>query len=456
MASTQHTLHAHRSRLPALLVGLALGAAAGAGTLWYLTRDTPTTTGAETQQAQTVPVVAEARDLVSYEEWAGTLTSGTPGTVAASARGTITRTAEIGDMIEAGEVLAEIDGAPVVALYGSVPQFREIAEDIDSGADIRQLEENLVALGFDPDGTVTVDEEFTYNTGLMVARWEESLGFAEADSVVDAGQVAFITGPSEVISTSAVGSQAVQGQPLIMTVTLAESGFIALPISITAIETLVVEGMLIDQSTALANLTTNDDLSHSLIATNSEPNAAATVEGRTEVVVPAGAVIVDVVLDQDTSVEAGRPIYRWEIAQGAIELEVDVDNIDTFELALAVVVELPDGAVINARVETISDVARTVQAGQQSATVLDVTVAPDEPLDGRFTSGPVIIRTKDTSILQATVVPVRALIALAEGGHAIEVDGRGLVAVELGTFDEGWVEITNGAVNPGDTVLAPA
>ena len=54
------------------------------------------------------------------------------------------------------------------------------------------------------------------------------------------------------------------------------------------------------------------------------------------------------------------------------------------------------------------------------------------------------------------MIPARSLIALAEGGHAIEIDGRGLVAVELGVFDEGWVEVTNGAIGPGEQVIVPS
>ena len=44
-----------------------------------------------------------------------------------------------------------------------------------------------------------------------------------------------------------------------------------------------------------------------------------------------------------------------------------------------------------------------------------------------------------------------------EGGHAVEIEGReGLVAVELGSFDEGWVEVTGGSISPGDQVAVPS
>ena len=55
-------------------------------------------------------------------------------------------------------------------------------------------------------------------------------------------------------------------------------------------------------------------------------------------------------------------------------------------------------------------------------------------------------------------VPVEALLALAEGGYAVELahdDGTtSLVAVELGAFAGGWVEVT-GDVAEGDQVEVP-
>ena len=56
-------------------------------------------------------------------------------------------------------------------------------------------------------------------------------------------------------------------------------------------------------------------------------------------------------------------------------------------------------------------------------------------------------------------VPVNALLALAEGGYAIEVerDGRrGLVGVTLGLFADGMVEVEGGGLRAGDRVVVPA
>ena len=52
-----------------------------------------------------------------------------------------------------------------------------------------------------------------------------------------------------------------------------------------------------------------------------------------------------------------------------------------------------------------------------------------------------------------------ALLALAEGGYAVEVvDAQGtttLVAVDPGLFADGFVEVTSTGLEPGMVVLVP-
>ena len=65
------------------------------------------------------------------------------------------------------------------------------------------------------------------------------------------------------------------------------------------------------------------------------------------------------------------------------------------------------------------------------------------------------VRVETERIDGAVLVPASALVALSDGGHAVEVDGRGLVGVELGAFDEGWVEIADGTIDAGEAVVVP-
>ncbi len=397
------------SRWPVALAALVVGAALGGVGVWFATQGQTDSTNTVESAPETALVEAESRDLLSVAEWAGTLQAGTNSSVTASTGGTVTRVASVGDSIELGGLLAEIDGNPVVALYGAVPHFRQLDIDSDPGADIRQLEENLVALGYDEGGTVLVDEILTVETEAMIERWESDLGLDVPDGIVDAGQVAFVEGPIEVLDRTEVGSRVTPGQSLLTTLTVATSGFVPF----------VEEGA-------------------------EDPNATQ---------VPEDAILIDLDTGDDTP-SVGRPIQRWEKSASSIELEVDVADVETFQVGKIVGAELPDGQVVDAAVVAVSDVARTNQ--QSGQTVVDVSIAPVEEIDSLFTTGPVVVQIEDGSTLGAVLVPARALLALAEGGHAVEVDGRGLVGVELGTFDDGWVEITSGNIEAGEAVVVSA
>ena len=56
-------------------------------------------------------------------------------------------------------------------------------------------------------------------------------------------------------------------------------------------------------------------------------------------------------------------------------------------------------------------------------------------------------------------MPVNALVALLEGGYAVErvADGTStLVGVELGIFQDGWVEVRADGLDEGDAVAVPS
>jgi len=441
----------------ALLLGIAVGAAG----LWLLDRESDETSTSETTEVETALVAAEVRDLRRFDEWAGTLQTGPASTISAATRGTLTQTVDEGTSVLAGDIVAEIDGTPVIAFYGSVPQFRELSIESNTGADIRQLEENLVALGFDPNGTVAVDETYTAETAAVVELWEIDLGLPEPDGIVSEGQIAFIAGPSEVTSRTAVGSQVNAGQQILGTVTLAESGFITVPRSLNSLEATLEVGSELLLDTNAGRIDFDDDAGEAGGALLIVDEGLAEGSDNEDAIdayalAPTGAIVTEVVLDDTSFVAAGRPIYRWEIALNSIQLAVNVDETSSFDVGRAVEVELPDGQIVAASVAEVSDVARAVQDGGDTATVVDVTVQANDPIESIFTAGPVAIRVETDATLDAILVPVRALIAISGGGHAVEiVDRDDLVSVELGAFDDGWVEITNGAVDLDDELVVP-
>jgi len=92
-----------------------------------------------------------------------------------------------------------------------MPAYRPLAEGTE-GADVRQLEENLSALGYTG---FTIDDEYSSATADAVREWQEDLGRDET-GVVELGRVVFT--PAEIrvetVDTSA-GQPAAPGQKVL-------------------------------------------------------------------------------------------------------------------------------------------------------------------------------------------------------------------------------------------------
>jgi hypothetical protein len=150
----------------------------------------------------------EQRDLVDRDQLDGTLGYADAGVLAAGVAGTITALRDPGDVVRRGQSLYEIDDAPAAfLLYGELPAWRDFTPYMEDGDDIRQLERNLRALGHDPDGDLTVDDEWDWATTAALERFQEERGLDE-DGTLEKGQVVFRTGPTRIGETKAVVGQA--------------------------------------------------------------------------------------------------------------------------------------------------------------------------------------------------------------------------------------------------------
>ena len=115
------------------------------------------------------------RDLVLTKTFAATLGYGDLRPFPTNTSGVVTTLPAEGDTIAFGEVLFAVDGQPVVLLEGDIPQYRPFDLGMAGGADVEQLQRNLVALGYaDPD--LTVDGAFTLATRDAVEAMQRQLG----------------------------------------------------------------------------------------------------------------------------------------------------------------------------------------------------------------------------------------------------------------------------------------
>lgn len=99
--------------------------------------------------------------------------SGGPGGDGAGAQQKVTRAPVAGASVAEGAVLMEVSGRPVFVVRGAVPMYRTLGPGT-KGADVKQLNEALKRLGFDPG---TDGEAFTAGTAGALERWYKARGY---------------------------------------------------------------------------------------------------------------------------------------------------------------------------------------------------------------------------------------------------------------------------------------
>ncbi|QSB24089.1 peptidoglycan-binding protein [Curtobacterium sp. 24E2] len=184
-------------RRRSLLIGACLVAATGVGVgTWAAVAPGPQTpASAASDDAYSGPTTTVTKgDLTDSKVFAGTLGYGTPTGVPAAAAGTITWLPRPGDVIQRDEYLYAVDERGVRSMYGTVPLWRDLSRGMH-GTDVRQLNENLAALGYD----VSVDDEFGPRTQAAVRRWQGDRGH-EVTGVLTADDIAFVDGAVRVAS----------------------------------------------------------------------------------------------------------------------------------------------------------------------------------------------------------------------------------------------------------------
>jgi peptidoglycan hydrolase-like protein with peptidoglycan-binding domain len=353
-----------------LPLAVAVLAAAAGGATWAVAGgDAAGAAEAASEPAATSTATVEQRDLVQHETVDGTLGYADSQPLYAPGAGTVTRLREPGSVVERGQALYWVDGEPVTLMYGEVPMWRHLDAYSDDGRDIRQLEWNLVALGYDPDRDIDIDGEWDWATTDAVERWQEDRGLEETGTV-EPGQIVFLDGPHRLgqIDTTV-------GAPL----------------------------------------------------------------------------------------QPGSEVMDTSSTRRIVTADLDADKQSLARTGDPVTVELPDGRSLDGTIESVSSVAESEtdpETGEQS----DPTIAVEVRLaagarTGELDEAPVDVLLAKETAKDVLTVPVSALLALAEGGFAVEVVGADestrLVAVEPGMYADGIVEISGEGIDEGTKVVVP-
>jgi peptidoglycan hydrolase-like protein with peptidoglycan-binding domain len=371
--------------------------------------------------------------------------------------GTVTWVAEWGSPVEQGDVLYEVNGEPVFALYGDTPAYRSMQDiprgDNMTGDDIFQLEQALTELGYNAN-TVTVDGEFTANTAAMVEAWQEDVG-ANPDGVVHLGEVVFIPGPGVVVDTAvAVGDTVNDSRPVAsVTGVTSTTGDDVLTLE----ENLAALGF--DAGGALTvDGTWDDATTTAVMAWQTAVGAVADgVVGLGEIwISPSPLRITDQIAGVGSTVNPGAPVLAVSSSDTVVTLDLPAEDQGALEVGNAVTVILPDRSETPATVTEVATIATVSQQGRASFTV---TISLDDPEAANgLDEAPVDVEYVTDTAFGVLAVPVTSLVALAEGGYAVEVEqvdgSTRLVAVDPGFFADGLVEI-DAQLAVGDRVVVP-
>lgn len=150
-------------------------------------------------------------DLVETETVDGTLGYGPAQPLENRLAGTVTSVPREGSIVRRGGRLCEVDTRPVVLMYGSLPAYRAM-EPGQTGRDVRQLEQNLRALG---QTGFTVDSDYTWATAQAVRRWQHALGITETGDIA-LGRVVFLPEAIRIAEVTArAGRSVAPGAPVV-------------------------------------------------------------------------------------------------------------------------------------------------------------------------------------------------------------------------------------------------
>ena len=140
-----------------------------------------------------------------------------------------------------------------------------------------------------------------------------------------------------------------------------------------------------------------------------------------------------------------------------VAANLPLSDRDLVAVGITVNAELPDGSDIAGTVTAINP--SPVLDAQTGENVVEVTILLSEPASPVWIGATVTVEITETLIRDALVVPATALLALVEGGSAVEVlDADGsvrLVGVETGLFVDGDVEVFGAELEAGMRVVVP-
>ena len=177
-------------------------------------------------------------------------------------------------------------------------------------------------------------------------------------------------------------------------------------------------------------------------------------------------IIGSYISDIGSAVSLNSQLYNISSIGIEVVFQVDASDQETVSLGDSVEIELPTDERVPTKITFIDQVVTQTQAGEFIEVILEV-LNPNEI--EAYDQAPVKVFVTTEVSENVLFVPVNALLALAEGGYALEVyEGEteggtfqgesgidtSYVAVEIGVFTDGFVEV-KGNISEGQIVVVP-
>ena len=325
----------------------------------------------------------------------------------------------IGDAVSVGKPLMVVRTQRVAESSSAV-----VLEPGDSGADVTSLQELLISLGYDPG---TADGVYGAETEEAVVSFQADAGLNTTGVADEATWDALTTDPDAPSSAADV---------LQLQEALARLGY-----------SVPTDGIAGEETAAAIEAWQSD--------------VGAEVDGVVDlgevIFLPDPVRVTEASLTIGSPVNDGSAVLATSSSTSVVLVDLPADDQDLLEIGQEVIVEMPDGTEVAAVVTEISGIAVRNGAGD---VVFETTIELiDSNVGADLDQAPVEVLVVTDSRSQVLAVPVTALLALAEGGYAVEVDrGDGsvrLVGVEPGLYADGWVEVTTDGLVAGDMVVVP-
>ncbi|HEU5387195.1 MAG TPA: efflux RND transporter periplasmic adaptor subunit [Streptosporangiaceae bacterium] len=175
-------------------MALCVVVVAGAVAAWRAGALSPAATSGTGQLgAPSATAVVSRQDLSAVTPVTATLGYAGSYTVTGQGGGTLTWLPSPGRVIRQGQAVYRVDnGSPVVLLYGSVPAWRTLYEGLN-GADVTQLNHDLVALGDATSAEISSLgwDYYSWETSVGVQNLEGHLGVSGPAGTLSLGQLVF-------------------------------------------------------------------------------------------------------------------------------------------------------------------------------------------------------------------------------------------------------------------------